>query len=277
MRKLSNFVRSLLIAIGSLSGFVTILWAFFSSSLAPLANKCPWSLLFGLLTLAVIYALYANRSKDKIELKLSDKVKAKIFFGDLFESKEIIVIPVNEYFDTIVDEKIISSNTIHGKFIKNYFGGNESELKKQIRKELEKHAPLESNSDRKKGNKNKYPLGTVCEVKNGSKVFYLLALTRFNTNHRAEVKNSEYLRVLCDLFSYIEQNSQGRNVSIPLIGAGHSGVNLSKQKLLEFLLFSIALKDDLTLINGVNIVLHKSIKKEIDLSATEILFKAIGA
>lgn len=264
-------------AIGSLSGFVTILWAFFSSFLSQLANKYPWSLLFGFFTLAVIYALYANRSKSKIELKLSDKVKSKIFFGDLFKSKEIIVIPVNEYFDTIVDEKIISSNTIHGKFVQKFFGGNESELKKQINKELSKYVPLETNLERQHGNKDKYSLGTVCEVKNDSKVFYLLALTRFNTNHRAEVKNSEYLRVLCDLFSYVEQNSQGRNVSIPLIGAGHSGVNLSKQKLLEFLLFSIALKDDLTLINGVSIVLHESIKKEIDLSSTEILFKTIGS
>ncbi len=104
----------------------------------------------------------------------------------------------------------------------------------------------------------------------------MLASTRVNSNDRAEVKNSEYQRVLCDLFSFIEQNSQGRIVSIPLIGAGHSGVDLSKQKLLEFLLFSIALKDNLTLINGINVVLHESIKKDIDLSSTEILFKTIG-
>jgi hypothetical protein len=232
--------------------------------------------LFGLLILAIIYALYANRSKNEIKLSLSDKVKANIFFGDLFESKGIIVIPVNEYFDTTVDDKIISSNTIHGKFIQKFFGGNEADLKKQLKTGLARCAPLEVNSERKSGNKNKYPLGTVCEVKNGSEVFYLVALTRFNSNHRAEVKNSEYQRVLCDLFSYIEQNSQGRKVSIPLIGAGHSGVKLSKQKLLEFLLFSITLKEDLTLINGVNVVLHESVKKDIDLSSTEILFKTIG-
>lgn len=277
MRKLSNFIRSFLVAIGALSGFVTILWALFSSYLSALAAKCPWTFLFALIALAICYALYVNRNKRNIELSLADKVKAKVFYGDLFESSEVIVIPVNEYFDTTVDEKIISSKTVHGKFIQRFFGGNEADLKKQIKKELAQYEPLETNSERKSGNKNKYPLGTVCEVKNGSKVFYLLALTRFNANHRAEVKNSEYQRVLCDLFSYVEQNSQGRKVSIPLIGAGHSGVNLSKQKLLEFLLFSIALKDGLTLINGVDVVLHKSVKKEIDLSSTEILFKTIGS
>jgi len=277
MRKFSNIVRSLLIAIGSLSGFVTILWALFSSDMVALANKCPWGFLFGTFTLSLIYSLYVNRSKGKIELSLSDRVKVKIFFGDLFEANEIVVIPVNEYFDTTVDDKIISSKTIHGKFIKTFYGGNEAELKKQIKKGLAQYEPLEANSERKSGNKNRYSLGTVCVVKNGSKIFYLVALTRFNSNHRAEVKNSEYQRVLCDLFSFIEQNSQGRIVSVPLLGAGHSGVNLSKQKLLEFLLFSIALKDNLTLINGVNVVLHESVKKDIDLSSTEILFKTIGS
>jgi len=270
-------MKSLLVAIGSLSSFVTILWAFFSSSLSPLATKCPWTLLAILLGTAFIYAMFANRTKNRIELKLTDKVKSTIFYGDLFDAQEIIVIPVNEYFDTIVDDKIISSKTVHGKFIQKFFGGNEAELKSQIRKGLSKLEPLEVNDERKNGNKKRYPLGTVCEVKAGDKVFYLFALTKFNSNHRAEVKNSEYQRVLCDLFSFIEQHSQGRKVSIPLIGAGHSGVNLNKQKLLEFMLFSIALKDELTLINGIDVILHKSVKKEISLASTETLFKTIGS
>ena len=242
-----------------------------------LANKCPISFLIGLFILSLIIAYYKNRSKNKIKLNLSDQVEAKIFFGDLFESNEIIVIPVNEYFDTTVDDKIISSKTIHGKFIKKFFGGNEADLKRQITNGLSQYKPLEINSERKSGNKYKYPLGTVCEVTSDNKIFYLVALTRFNSNHRAVVNNSEYQGVLCDLFSYIEQNSQGRKVSVPLIGAGHSGVKLSKQKLLEFLLFSISLKDDLTLINGVDVVLHESIKKEIDLTSTQILFNTIGS
>jgi len=276
MRQFSNFMKSLFVAIGVLSSFVTILWAFFSSSLSPLANKCPWTLLATLSLIALTYAVLSNRNKNKIELRLTDKVKAAVFYADLFEANEIIVIPVNEYFDTIVDEKVISSKTVHGKFIQKFFGGNEADLKNQIRKGLSKFKPLEVNGERKNGNKKRYSLGTVCEVKSGSKIFYLLALTKFNSNHRAEVKNSEYQRVLCDLFSYVEQHSQGRKVSVPLIGAGHSGVNLNKQKLLEFMLFSIALKDELTLINGIDVILHESVKKEISLLSTEILFKTIG-
>jgi len=277
MRKLKHFIKSLLIAIGVLSSFVTISWASFPEPLNSLVSKCHSLFLFTLFFIAFVYALFTIRSKNKIHLKLSGKVKATVFYGDLFKAEEVIVIPVNEYFDTKVDDIVVSSKTIHGIFVRNFFGGDEADLKKQINKGLANYEPLEVNSERFSGNKKRYPLGTVCEVTKNNKIFYLVAFTRFNENHRAEVKNSEYQRVLCDLFSFIEQNSQGRKINIPLIGAGHSGVNLSKQKLLEFLLFSISLKDDLTLINGVNIVLHDSIKNEIELSLTEILFKNIGS
>lgn len=265
--------KSFFTAIGILVSLVALL-SFFSC-FTELVNKSPLCSLFVIVTIALIHAVYINWPKSKIELKLTEKVKTKIFFGDLFEADEIIIIPVNEYFDTIVNDEIISSKTLHGKFISKFFGGNVADLTKQIKNGLANYPPTSLNSERKSGNKKKYSLGTVCEVKKDSKIFYLVALTRFNNNNRAEVLNSEYIKVLCDLFSFIEQNSQGRKVSIPLIGAGHGGANFSKQKLLEFLLFMIVLKDELTLINGVDIVLHDAIKNDIDLSTTEILFKTI--
>jgi NADH dehydrogenase FAD-containing subunit len=103
-----------------------------------------------------------------------------------------------------------------------------------------------------------------------------VALSRFNENNRAEVTNTEYLQVLIKLFSYIEQYSQGRTVNIPLIGGGHGGVNLPAQKLLEFLLLSMLLQERLTLVNGVNIVLHESVKERIDLVSINELVKVIG-
>lgn len=276
MRKFKHFFKSLLEAIGVIGSLVTISWAMFQESLGDSDISCPWLVILTILLISALYALITVWPKNKIKLKLTEKVEANVFFGDLFSAKEIIVIPVNEYFDTLVDEKIISSKTLHGIFVRAYFGGNEADLKKQISNSLNGIEYVDMNSGRSSGNKKKYPLGTVCQVKKEDKVFFLVALTKFNENDRAEVKNSEYQRVLCDLFSYIEQNSQGRSISIPLIGSGHSGVSLSKQKLLEFLLFSIGLKDNLTLVGGVNIVLHKSIKNEIDLNSTNILFKSIG-
>ncbi len=261
--------------LGVISSIVTIIWAIFPLEAANFVKN---NLSIALAVIAIIiisYSLYSVRKKYIVELKLSDRVKVNVFFGDIFKYDGITVIPVNDYFDTLVDNKVVSSNTLHGIFIKKIFGGNENNLREQIKSGLSNVTPIDTNSNRTIENNKRYPLGTVCEVKNDGEVFYLVALTRFNENHRAEITNSEYQNVLCQLFAFIEQKSQGRKVNIPLIGGGHAGVKFSKQKLLEFLLFSIALSDNLTLINGANVVLHESVKDEIDLSITEILFKSM--
>ena len=275
MRKIKIFIHNTLWAVGSISSIVTIMWAFIPTGAANFVKDNSLIHLAVIAITAIIYGSYSIRKKYKVELKLSDRVKANVFFSDIFQCEGITVIPVNDYFDTLVDDNVVSSNTLHGKFIKNVFGGNEANLREQIESGLSNVVPIDTNSNRKIENNKRYRLGTVCEVKNEGKVFYLVALTRFNENHRAEITNAEYQDVLCRLFEFIEQKSQGRKLNIPLIGAGHSGVRFSKQKLLEFLLFSIALSNDLTLINGVNVVLHESVKEEIDLSITEILFKSM--
>lgn len=275
-KALKKFGRDFLVAVGTLSGFVTIIWAFFPN-LNTVAQKCPWGLAATTALLAIGYAITANYPKNSIKVKISEKVSATVKFYDLFSCEGILVIPVNEYFDTKVDEKIISSNTLHGKFIKRFFGGNEEELREKIQASLSRIEPAEKNALRTDGNKTRYPLGTVCEIEYNGNILYLVALSRFNENNRAEVTNAEYLQVLIKLFSYIEQYSQGRTVNIPLIGGGHGGVNLPAQKLLEFLLLSMLLQERLTLINGVNIVLHESVKEKIDLVSINELVKVIGA
>jgi hypothetical protein len=273
MLKLKIFLNSFLVSIGIQSGFVTILWSIWSTDLGNKVKSNEYIFISIIISVSILYALFMIRRRNHISIKLTKHVRTNIFFGDLFQFKGIVVIPVNEYFDTIVDEKIISSNTLHGLFIKQFFSDTEKDLKQQITKSLSNTIPLEVNDTRKQGNKKRYALGTVAQVSKNDKLFYLVALTRFNENNRAEVKKSEYQRVLFDLFDYIEQNSQGSKVYLPLIGGGHSGVDLTKQTLLEILLFSITLNDKLTLINGLYVVLYKSIKPDIDLSKIHYHYK----
>ncbi|GHW13217.1 hypothetical protein VCSRO54_2501 [Vibrio cholerae] len=275
MRKFLIFIKNTLMAIGVISSFVTVLWAIFPTYLNQKVGEYPWVCLIVFISMSVLFGWFKIRKKRTIELSLSTKVIAKVYYGDIFEKKDIIVIPVNEYFDTKVDDRIISSRTIHGMFIRQFFGGDEENLRDQIAQSLSDKKYLDINHDRNSFHKKRYPLGTVAQVVKDDKVFFLVALSKFNNNHRAEVSNSDYQRVICDLFIYINQFSQGKKVHLPLIGSGHSGVSLSKQKLLEFLLFAISMNDNLTLINGVDIVLHSSIQNEINLSITEVLFNCI--
>jgi hypothetical protein len=275
MKKYKIFLKNTFLAIGITSSFITILWAFFPTQLYDAIKESKYIYLFILFALSILYGFSTIRKKKIIKIDLSERVKVKVYYGDLFECSDIIIIPVNEYFDTLVDNVVISENTIHGIFINKYFSNDERTLKKLILKGLGNAESISKNIKRNKGNKKKYSLGTVSIVERDKKVFYLVAFTRFNENNRAEVKNSEYQRVLSDMFAFIEQNSQGRAVNIPLLGGGHSGVNLTKQNLLDFLIFSIKINDRMTLINGLNIILHSSLEKEIYLNKTEILFNTI--
>ncbi|HIC8861877.1 TPA: macro domain-containing protein [Aeromonas hydrophila] len=275
MKVLKLFLRNTLIALGITSSVVTVLWAIFSVQLNAFVNGCEWYFL-GLIALVnMLYGVVTILPKNKVRLKLGENLKVDVGFGDLFEKDGIVVIPANDYFDTLVDEKIVSSNTIHGLFVKRFFSGNEKQLKRLISASLKNTAPIEINKERKQGNKLRYPLGTVASVPHNGKKYYLVALTRFNENHRAEVTKSEYQRVLCDLYDYIEQNSQGSRVNIPLIGGGHSGLDLPKQKLLEFLLLSITFNDKLSLINGLEVVLHQGVKNETSLNIIQNYYETL--
>lgn len=272
---LKLFLRNTLIALGITSSVVTVLWAIFSVQLNELVKGCEWYFLGFIVLTNIIYGVVSVLPKTKVKLKLGENLKVDVSFGDIFEKDGIVVIPVNDYFDTLVDEKVVSSNTIHGIFVKRFFGGNEKQLKRLISSSLKNIVPIEINKARKQGNQSRYPLGTVACVPYNGKSYYLVALTRFNGNHRAEVTKSEYQRVLCDLFDYVEQNSQGNRVNVPLIGGGHSGLDLPKQKLLEFLLLSISLNDKLSLINGLEVVLHQGIKNEISLNIVQSYYEKL--
>jgi len=270
--KFKIFFNNFFICIGIISAIFTIMGLIWADKISSLLNQNPnykILLLVIIIIISIGYAFYSIKTKKKISLKISENTKINVYYDDLFQSNKIIVIPVNDYFDTIVDDKIVSSNTLHGKFIQKYFLNNEKQLKSLIDKSLSKISPIEINKTRTKGNKKRYALGTVAIVEIKEKIFYLFAFTKFNQNNRATITKSQYLNVITVLFEFIEQNSQGYKVNIPLIGAGHSGVELSKQKLLDFLLFSIILSDKLTLINGLDIILYKD---KIDLNKIDYYY-----
>jgi len=171
MTKYKIFLKNTLLAIGITSSFVTILWAFFPTELADAIKESKYIYLCTLFSLSTLYGFSTIRKKKIIKLKLSERVKVKVCYGDLFECSDIIIIPVNEYFDALVDNVVISENTIHGVFINKYFSNDEMTLKKLILKGLGSVKPISKNIKRKKGNKNKYPLGTVSIVERDGKVF----------------------------------------------------------------------------------------------------------
>ena len=122
-------------------------------------------LLFVLVLTYPILLIFSKRFQ-KISLIINQS-DVEVSFGDIdFSSNGIIVINFNEYFDTLVDEKIISSQTLNGKFITSHIN-NLKDFDEYIEEYIPESFIIEKNITRKNGGKTtKYQLGTMCYYKN---------------------------------------------------------------------------------------------------------------
>lgn len=186
--------------------------------------------------------------KNRIWSKGKNKVYAS--YGDLlkyaFKIKEkkrkIIVIPVNDAFDTIVEiggEKVknplVTPTSIHGEWVVRIceqLDISPKELSERIQNNLKLNdiKPVETlNKEIKtKGNLDSYPIGTVAVIdgKNNT-TFYLLVISKFNENNNARSSKRVITDAVDDLIEFYDSNGQGYPLFMPLMGTGFSRANLS--------------------------------------------------
>jgi len=91
-----------------------------------------------------------------------------ICFGDIFVQSGYRAIPVNEYFDSLVDERHVSSKSLHGITLAKYWGGNTGEWDQAVSNSLRDVASVETIDRDTGGKEDKYAIGTTAVVqKNG--------------------------------------------------------------------------------------------------------------
>lgn len=268
------YLKNLVTSIAILSGIATLSMVFLSAKVTEWVRDYEWYYIIGFILFNLFIAGLMSISKKQICLKLNHNTTAHIFVGDLFTQSGIIIIPVNEYFDTLVGENVVSEDTLHGKFINQYFANNISELDNKMNLALS-NIIFEIDDERPIGKNKKYPLGTTIEIKKDDKTFFLVVLTNFNENNRASVSKSKYQEVLAKLFDFIEQFSQGKIVNLPLIGGSNrAGLDISLQKRLECIILTALFRNQLSL-GILNIVLTEKTLKEINLNKIDLIIDAI--
>ena len=182
---------------------------------------------------------------------------------DIFSQSGIIVIPFNRYFDTTVNNRIIADSSLNGQFISKHYSNSVSVLDKEIDRQLS-GVPSEKMT-RTEGKNIMYSPGTIVSVGVKEQTYVLLALTEFDSNNNAGCHLSDYAKAILDLMNYLNINSQGRDVSIPLIGGGLSRMNMAPEDLLE-LLVALIKADKHGSPNNITICLTDKTLDKIDLS-----------
>ena len=221
--------------------------------------------------LSLGFACWQTWRKTSLDLKISNTLKVKVKEGNIFDyvgNENYVVIPVNEYFDTIVNETIINKGTIHGQFITRYYGENHKKLHEEVETYFAANGLKGKcvNREGSQGYDKKYPLGACAIIKKENTNFVLLALTHFDKENHAYVELSEFGRSISTLCKTLADKVQDKPIYMPLMGMGLSRLNQSGQFILKYTLDTIVGIKDLAIQKGIYIVVYPPVAKTLNLN-----------
>lgn len=210
----------------------------------PTENKITLGIIF-LFTLSLLYFGIWLKSNNLTEVNLDVEgsivtVKA----GDLFLQDGFKVIAFNEYFDTQVDDNIISHKSLNGLYIDNHLSGPISDLDHSISNyKFDEDEILEVNQERKVGKKQKYSLGTIFVNED----YLLTAFSKFDDKNRAFLTMPDYLGFLINFWDKVNRIYAQKSVSVPIFGSGITRIkehkNISDEDLLKIMLWTFRISE----------------------------------
>lgn len=172
-----------------------------------------------------------------------DGSKVSILTGDLFNQPGLKTIAFNEYFDTQVDDRIISKNSLNGIYIEEHSTQSAEELDQFIKEhQFEGEEIIERNIIRT-GKSIKYKLGTTCLVDD----YLLTAFAKFDHQNKATLTMPEYLEFLINFWDSVNRVYSQRSVSAPIFGSGITRFkehkNISDEELLKIMLWTFRISE----------------------------------
>ncbi|WP_249662980.1 macro domain-containing protein [Lentilactobacillus buchneri] len=185
-----------------------------------------------------ISSLSLEYGESTIEVKEGDIFSKKYKKNGIFR-----VFAFNEYFDTQVDDKIISNSSLNGQFInKEVCDVNKLDTKIHDDQHLKNHIK-NSYKDRSVGGKHiSYELGTIFKY---SENVLLTAMTYFDDENKAKLTIQEYIKFLIQFWDEINSIYAGKTVVITLLGNGITRLDnniYSSNQILEIILWTFYLR-----------------------------------
>lgn len=275
--KWKSFFKHFCEAMGTLSAFATLI-AFVGQWNTPsYTSGFSLLLIFGIVFIALVYTYFQMRSRRELTLEMRPQLKVHIREGNLLKEKGIIVIPVNNYFDTIVDDIIVSRKSVHGQFVNSYLKEHtKQELDDAILTELRRNHKRGKITNRKVGNKESWRLGAHADILWKDNIYVLFALTNFDDDNHAYVESWKIPKILKDLLGHLAQVATDKAVYMPLFGTGLSRLGKSHKRTLMFILDCIEYmsSDSVKLPAGLTIDLYSLKLSDINLDDISNAFKA---
>ena len=164
----------------------------------------------------LIYLAIGLIYKDSVTLMIK-KTPISIVCGNIFETSGWKVIGCDTYFDTRVDDDVISKKSLHGQLVLNH--GRVDEIKAAVEKEAKKRN-IKVNSD----GRYEFELGTIIKYEStkDNQTYLMLAMTKLNEFHQSHTNMAEFERMLMRMWTEIDRVYNSNEVVLPLLGSGIS-------------------------------------------------------
>ncbi|CDG92165.1 macro domain-containing protein [Xenorhabdus bovienii] len=190
-----------------------------------------------------IFLLYKANQAKLVEIKI-DGSNVIVKFGDIFKEEGYKAIAFNEYFDTEINDRIISHSSLNGQYINNHLECSIDEINGYIKNYKFNISDFSGvNNDRKVGKKQKYKIGTICV--HGE--YLLTAFSKFNENNEARLTMPEYLGFLICFWDQVNRVYAQKSVSVPVFGSGITRIkehkNISDEELLKIMLWTYRISE----------------------------------
>ena len=206
--------------------------------------RAPFGWLFvGLLflTYLAIWIWAEKLNHITINVEGSDVV---VKVGDIFQQPGLKAIAFNEYFDTLVDNRIISDASLNGVFIKTHLNTSTIDLDKHIEAfQFQQGDVLEVNESRGSGKTVRYRIGAICVYGE----YLLTAFAKFDEANRAVLTMPEYLEFLITFWDRVNRVYAQRSVATPIFGSGITRIqghkNISDEDLLKIMLWTFRISE----------------------------------
>lgn len=231
-------------------GTVVTLMSFFVIADDIGVNKLVLSVIFIVVIVAIFLGMwYSANHQDHADLRINNTT-VNVVVGDIWAQLdkepdkrvgEISVIGANDFFDIIVDDRIIAASSLHGQYIKKISSvGKLDQLNCVIETDpiLNKSSNHKAITSRKVGRQIQYEIGSVVEFES----YVLAAFTKFDNDNKAWLTSEEYVSFWMRFWENIDGIYAGRTINIPLMGAGitrFKNGKPTKQELLEVMLWSM--------------------------------------
>lgn len=271
--KKENFIR----IIQSVLSSIAICWLFVEAHNA-LEKSNQWEVSFWLLILigSIIGVIWffingyfvQGFLKSLIQIESNAiQSKIKIFFGDIFIHPGIITIGVNDFFDSIVDDNHISSNSLHGKMLKNYWSANTIEWDKQVTQQLQEFTEIEEVDRSSSAKTKRYNVGTTVVTTSNNHKFLCTALSKTNIETlECNVTPKDFYFAISEMLKKARSVCSGEELNIPLIGSGLSRTGIKENIIIDVILLAIFEESkNRKITDTINIILPKEKKKDINL------------